>query len=333
MKNIYFKTIKLLVLIAILGIFITQSNFLINLFSPKTTYAVGDLTVDWGIGSGNVGAIFTIANMAPGDDSSKVVKVKNDAVSARPVGVKGIETNETGNINEVLEIVIKKDGVPVYGEGSGTGVKTLNQFFTDSAGMDGVMLATQQPGNLTQYTFLVSFNEQAGNEYQNKTTTFNLQIGIAIPVPVACQQINFSSNTPIFGTSKSEIITGTSGNDLIFAFEGGDKVDGNGGDDCIVGGKGGDALSGGAGNDVILGEEDGDSLIGGTGNDVLFGNAGSDGLKGEAGNDMLYGGEGSDGLTGNDGNDTLIGEQGSDGATGGAGTDTCDAEAESSCEV
>ncbi len=131
-------------------------------------------------------------------------------------------------------------------------------------------------------------------------------------VPAECTG---TYGAPIVGTNGSNIINGTSGNDLIFAFGGADKVDGKGGDDCIVAGGGADSVKGNNGNDVILGGE------------------GADDLKGENDNDTLYGNNGADSLRGGNGSDTLIGGNNSDSARGEGGSDTCDAESENSCEI
>src|SRR3989344_1420376 len=71
---------------------------------PSTVRAVGDLSIDWGVPSGN--PIFVVTNMAPGDMEQKDVAVTNGATSIRPVGVRGVETSETGDLSEVLDLVI-----------------------------------------------------------------------------------------------------------------------------------------------------------------------------------------------------------------------------------
>ncbi|HVI88964.1 MAG TPA: hypothetical protein VM659_11705 [Dongiaceae bacterium] len=77
--------------------------------------------------------------------------------------------------------------------------------------------------------------------------------------------------------NSSEVIIGTSGNDVI---------NGNGGYY--------DALYGGAGNDTINGGSGYDYMQGGDGNDTLTAFAGNDRLSGGAGNDVLNGGAGYD---------------------------------------
>jgi len=151
-------------------------------------------------------------------------------------------------------------------------------------------------------------------------------------IPTECSEIA-GLGAPIVGTNGSNVINGTSGNDLIFALGGSDVVNGKAGDDCIVAGNGSDVVIGGAGHDVILGGDGSDSISGDQGNDKIYGAGGSDDLNGGVDNDQIWGGAGSDSLKGGAGTDTLIGDGGSDAANGNAGTDTCNAEAESSCEL
>lgn len=355
-KRILKILIPLLVIVFAIG-----QNGGINLFSKDTTVqAVGDLEVDWGVVE--PGPIFVVANMLPGDTKERSIDVTNNATVARPVGVRGIKTSETGNFSSVLNIVITEGANTLYGP------VNLDQFFTDSAGLDGIPLSTLGPGDTTTYTFKVTFNSGAGNEFQGKEVIFDLIIGIAIDIPQECQHIEFSG-PPIFGTSGDDRIRGTRGNDLIFAFEGNDRVFGLLGNDCIVGGEGKDELRGEVGNDVIFGNEGNDLVIGANGEDKLFGGEGNDTIKGEnnedyiegnEGNDKITGGNGDDEILGGEGNDNIsaengadlvLGEGGNDKIKGGAGNDnlvggadtdninglsgidTCDGEVEINCEL
>src|SRR4028118_347613 len=74
-----------------------------------------------------------------------------------------------------------------------------------------------------------------------------------------------------------------------------------------TGSSGSDILTGTAGNESLDGGNGSDILIGNAGNDTLIGGNGTDFLLGSAGNDLLDGGTGSDTLRGGLGNDTLIG--------------------------
>lgn len=101
----------------------------------------------------------------------------------------------------------------------------------------------------------------------------------------------------ITGTNKSDVLTGTSGDDVICALNGRDTVDGLGGNDVLVGGNGKDALQGGDGNDVLLGGNGKDQLTGGAGSDLLEGNNAPDSLNTQdavSGNDSAVGGRGPD---------------------------------------
>lgn len=348
MKSKRKKLIKIVSLATAIAIS-TWANGGLRFDLNDTAYAVGDLTIDWGVPTGD--PIFLVNDFNPGDTQTRVVSVTNNGAGFLPVGMRGVKTSETASLANVLDFIIMENSTPIYGEASPTGPKTLQEFFDESAGPFGISLSNLNPTDTKVYTFKVSLPLEAGNEFQNATVVFDLIIGIAVEIPAECSQINFDGD-PIFGTSRGESLKGTNGNDIIFGFGGGDSIKGKGGDDCIIGGDGGDNLRGENGDDVMLGGDGGDSLAGGNGEDrllggdasdgleggngqdILIGGVGSDGLKGGNGNDQLSGGEGSDGLQGNAGDDYLDGGPGSDGLNGGPGTDTClNGEGFSSCEM
>lgn len=292
--------------------YLAAPNFLNN----GEVQAVGDLDVTWGVPDGD--PIFVVNNMAPGDIETRSVDVTNNAASPRDVGVRGIETSEVGNISTVLDIVISEGATDLYG---GTaGAKTLDQFFADSAGPDGVPLSTLTASASTTYTFTVTFDPSEGNEFQNTQVIFDLIIGISIDLPDECDNLTLLG-TPIIGTSKAETLTGTPGNDLILGLEGADRINGNGGDDCIFGGTGADRINGNNGKDVIFGEAGGDNINGNADNDLVFGGTGGDTIKGENGQDHLVGNEGGDNIDGGNDDDTLEGNASADSLNGGNGID------------
>lgn len=354
---------KLILIFALIFLIIawTVPGSPVNLFrNPTTVRAIGDLTVNWGVPEGN--PIFTISNMSPGQVEQRIVQVSNGASSSRPVAIKGIKTGGVGSLENVLNLEIKEGATTLY-------IGNLNQFFQDTTNLEFIPLSTIGPGGSTTYTIKVTFDDSASNDFQDTSVIFDLIIGIAFDVPDECSQIEFSSPTPIFGTSGPDRINGTRGNDLIIALEGNDKVFAFGGDDCIIGGEGNDELRGETGNDFIFGDEGNDLLIGAVGQDLIRGGAGNDNIRGEnnedtiAGdegddkitggnsNDQISGGEGNDDISaengadvvngdgGNDkldggaGNDQLTGDLGTDFINGKSGTDTCDAEAEQNCEI
>lgn len=294
-------------LLTILGLLVANNGF--GLFNKNIVYAIGDLTVSW-----ETDPLFNETNIAPGFSQTKNVNVSNGAISARPVGVRGILNSDTGNLASVMNIEIKEGAAMRYSN-------TLAQFFAESAGIDGIFLSNLSAGNNTNYSFIITFDSSAGNEFQNQTIIFDLQIGISVDVPDECQNIEFSGN-PIFGTSGNDRINGTSGNDLIITFEGNDKVFSHGGDDCIVGGEGNDELRGETQNDVIFGNSGEDLVIGAVGNDTLFGGEGNDVVRGENNDDEIFGNGGNDKITGGNGDDQIDAGEGADDVSSENGIDT-----------
>ena len=325
------KRILILLSLITIGALLIQSNGL-GLFGKNTAYAVGDLTVDWGTGIGDVGPIFNVSNFAPGETESRNVDVSNGAPSPRPVGVRGIETSEIGSISGVLNIVISEVGSDLYGGSSPTGPKTLAQFFAESSGPNGIPLSNLGSGNSTQYTFDVTFDQNAGNDFQSNSIVFDLQIGVSVDLPSSCDNITFNGNI-IFGTAGADALTGGSKNDLIIGFEGNDVLSGGSGNDCLVGGSGRDILNGGSGNDIHDGGSQNDIINGGSGNDQIDGGLGNDFIDAGSDNDIVSGDNGNDNINGGSGNDTLTGGNGTDTVRGGSGTDTCDGETEFTCEL
>ncbi len=74
----------------------------------------------------------------------------------------------------------------------------------------------------------------------------------------------------IYGSSSSDVLSGTAGSDEIYGFDGTDSLSGLGGKDTIFGGGGADTLHGDSGDDVLDGGIGIDSLIGNDGDDAYF---------------------------------------------------------------
>lgn len=315
------RIIRLFIATLVIGVVLSNKSIFSSLFKSPTAEAVGDLSVDWGVPEGN--PIFTINNMAPGQSETRAVIVHNDASLTRPVGVRGIKTNETGALAGTFQFKISKGGVDIYGGTSSTGPKTLANFFSDSAGPDGIKLEDLPPSTSATYTFIAQFKPDSGNEFQQKIVVFDLKIGLSIPAPAECAQNNLDGNV-IFGTQGNDTLKGTSKGDLIFALEGNDVVQGGSGDDCIVGGPGNNVLLGENGADTILGGEGSDSILGGNDADKLFGGAGNDSIRGDKGDDSISGGDGTDSLWGGNGNDAIVGGANNDSLFGDNGDDVLD---------
>lgn len=287
--------------------------------SVETALAVGSLTVDWGVASGD--PIFTILNAAPGDTEVRNVEITNGDTTSLPLGVKGLNVSASGGIENVLDFVIRRNGSDIYGGSSPTGPKTLGNFMNDSLFADGIDLGIINPSEVQQIDFEIHFQEGAGNEYQEKSVQFDLVIGVRSVIPEACSFIDMTGKFPIMGTSGNDRINGTSGDDVILGLGGKDRIFGLGGRDCIVGGAGDDEVRGETGNDVIFGDEGKDKLLGGVGDDLIFGGTEDDVVKGEAGKDTLWGEAGKDKVSGGSDADTIDGGNGDDELDGGSGED------------
>ncbi len=318
MKTKKLQLIRIGLLASVLGVLVLTNNLL-----PKTAYAVGDLTINWGVPSGN--PIFVVNNMVPGDCQDRTVSVTNSAGVSRDVAVRGVKTSEIGLLGNSLQITIEKvtSGV-VYGP------QTLAIFFTASAGVDAISLSNQASGNTSNYKFTVCFPQGAGNEFQSASVTFDLSLGVNSAIPAECIQNipNLDTTHPIFGTTGNDRIRGNSSNNVIFGLEGNDQIDGGGGNDCIVGGDGNDRITDSTGVDVIFGNEGSDYIDAGSQNDFVFGGDGNDHLIGGSGNDLVFGEGGEDHLEGGSDNDILHGGDQNDLLEGGSGTDQIFGEAD-----
>src|SRR3990167_4435691 len=239
-RKIFTYVLAVAVIIAVVNIY--QNN------RPSMVRAIGDLSVDFGVPEGD--PIFILNNMLPADSESHSAAVTNNGSEPLDVKVKAAMQSETGNTSTVLSIVISEGATDLYGGSSPTGPKHLSDFFTES-GTAGLPLSSINGGDSPPYTFKVTFDAEAGNEFQGKGVVFDLIIGIGGSDgegPAECAQITFDGE-PIYGTSTGDHLVGTPENDLIFGLGGGDSINGGSGDDCIVGGDGGDGLRGNNGND------------------------------------------------------------------------------------
>lgn len=339
------KLIQISILVILVSILVWKSGIVGNIFKPREVQAVGALTIDLGVPNGD--PIFTFNNIQPGDIQTHTVTVNNNDTKDRLIGIKGIKTSGTGDLESQMDIVISQNGSDIYG--GDAGAKTLADFFHDSQTINGVSLTTIPKSSLSSYQITVSFKSGAGNEFQKTDVQFNLQFGIVTDVPLACENIHFDHT--ITGTAGNDTLHGTNGNDLILGLEGDNKITGGNGTDCIIVGNGDNRINSGNGKDVITtgngnnivdsGNDDdiittgngNNTVSSGNGNDSITTGAGSDRINAGNGNDIVNAGAGDDTITGGNGNDILIGGDGIDKINGGNGKDTCEGETKAKCEL
>jgi hypothetical protein len=138
------------------------------LLTASPIEASNDLSVDFGKTGSK--PFFNFTNMAPGEEVTKSFTVYNDDRIKKNLTIKGLLRYESGNLSKVLDISIKQDNRRMYG------FRTLKQFFEDS-NTHGVLLSEIQPRSKNFYQMTVRFQHHAGNAFQNKRVSFDIQIG------------------------------------------------------------------------------------------------------------------------------------------------------------
>lgn len=183
-RKIFFWLFSGLVLIGLLPKTDILSNIVKRTSAAQT---IGDLRIDWGVPAGK--PIFYVTNFMPGNEEKRTVKITNNSLKARIIGVQGIKTNFPGFLAYVLEITISQNGTDIYG--GSKGIKNLSQFFLDSLFLNSVKLLTFNPGETKTVTFKVKFKNNAGNSYQKTKVVFDLKIGYYLTELPGCGGINF----------------------------------------------------------------------------------------------------------------------------------------------
>jgi len=331
MKKINFKLISTLVgvvIVAALAGYAAREQ-------PTTTRAFGNLVVTF-----ESDPLFDFDDFKPGDCTQKSITVTNNRDEEVRVATKSANEASVGDFDLAtqLDFVISENGVALYGDASSTGPKTLEDFYTDSDIIDGIMLTDVAGGGAqTVYKIRICFDINSGNDYQETKTVFDLVFGeILVPVklPPECRHLEGIVTEKIEGTEGNDNIHGTIASELITGLGGNDRIDPSSGHDCIVAGEGNDHVDSSTGNEVILGGAGNDKLQGGTGNDIIYGGEGNDNIDLGSGSDTAYGEAGNDHITGGSGDDYLDGGSDTDSLFGGSGTDTCvSGENLNSCEI
>lgn len=168
--KIKLKIIKITIIALVLSLAyqLASPAFLDN----STAFAVGSLTINWGVPSGN--PIFVVTNYLPGQGEQRTVSITNNDTQTRHVAIQGIKTSETGNISQVIDFVISQNGTDIYG--GTTGAKTLAQFFSVSNVGSGLSLGDINASVTKSFTFKATFKINSGNIYQLKSVVFDIKI-------------------------------------------------------------------------------------------------------------------------------------------------------------
>ncbi len=131
---------------------------------------------------------FNELEILPGFTTSKIITVINNAEVEKNVGLI-IENNSSAELNDVLYFTVQKNGNIIYG--GPTDPKTLSDLVNDGI----LSLGTLTPGESANFTVSSEFTKNAGNEYQLKTSIFDLKIGFVETSPPPPTNTNIPSNT------------------------------------------------------------------------------------------------------------------------------------------
>ena len=153
--NKFSKTI-LIISVAFLGI---------GLFCTPSTQAVGNpLTVEF-----EQDPLFSNTDIKPGDSITRWAKVTNNYEETKPVAAEAINYPNpvpSDDLSRALDIIIKKGTSELYNN-------SLYNFYLNGE----TYLSDIGSGETTQYDFTISFPIEKGNEWQGKTTGFDILIG------------------------------------------------------------------------------------------------------------------------------------------------------------
>jgi hypothetical protein len=142
--------------------------------------------------------MFSMENMAPGDYVIRGFTVKNDRDLACEVAIEADVSSvaDSSELSRNLYTSVVGDGYFYYGSRSGdfpSGDSTMHDFLTRS---EPLILGTIADRSIRDYFWTVYLSPSTGNEFQGKTASFSLNIGVSCPPEAGATGL-----TPIGGIS------------------------------------------------------------------------------------------------------------------------------------
>ena len=131
--------------------------------TKAANYNAGPLEVTYS----GVGAMFAENNLAPGDNSSKTITVKNNGTVAHSFSL--ATTNVSGTLADVLYLKPTIGGAEAWSKS----IKELSQLPQQSQ----LVISSIDAGGSRDVELKYELASSAGNEYQNKTVKFDLVFG------------------------------------------------------------------------------------------------------------------------------------------------------------
>jgi Ca2+-binding RTX toxin-like protein len=218
------------------------------------------------------GAIFTLADMGPGNTGQGEVTISNDgtapgALSLASTGLSDAPGRYGGLLSERLLLRLEEVG-------SG---KADEVYAGELDAMPELGLGTLTAGESRTYRFLVTMLDGGSpstpfaddNLYQRATTGIGYEWTLTetegggsepeppsepppAPAPPSAAPTPPAARPPLTGTARADRLVGSSEDDVIRGRGGADRLYGRGGNDSLFGGAGKDRLYGGPGADRIF---------------------------------------------------------------------------------
>ena len=111
--------------------------------------------------------LFSEANFLPGHQIQRWTKITNNDIQSHKIIVEAINKVDPNNFSQQLNLIIKEGASTLYNNSLKSFFETGEHELSNLAGN----------GGKTQYDFYVSFNPLSGNDYQEKTLSFDFLIG------------------------------------------------------------------------------------------------------------------------------------------------------------
>jgi hypothetical protein len=254
-------------------------------------------------------AIFTLANIGPGESGQGEVTIANSGAAPGSLALSSLEPSDIpgrygGMLLERLVVQLEQLG----------SAGTAGVYSGQLGAMPELQLGTLAAGESRTYRFLVTMLDSGppsspyadDNLYQRASAGIGYEWTLteveaggepepgeppepgapsqpfqpparpAAPTPAEPSPPAAGPQPPSeqVGTAHADRLTGGSENDVIDGRGGADRIFGRGGQDRLFGDTGADRLYGGAGDDRLWGGPGSDHLLGGPGADVIFARGG-----------------------------------------------------------
>lgn len=141
-----------------------------------------NLTCTYSAGcSPSLSAFFSASEIwYPGKTLTKTVQFTNNSSIDRKVGVQATNTTASGDLNQVIDLVItQSDSTVLYS----------NSLYAFYGADEVILLDSLSDGSIETFSFQATMYSTSGNKYQSMTTQFDLIIGLIsspTPTPPAC---------------------------------------------------------------------------------------------------------------------------------------------------